>query len=938
MLYRIEVWLKFDIVDGREKSLVDSINSLGHHLDSIAITDLYFIKGDVSDADIEKLCQELLSDPVSQDCYWRIAYEEQSNIDTMVTSVEVAFRPGVTDSVAESIKRGAKLIGVTGIEQVATGKCFDFRKLLPTEQAGDIARSVLCNDVVQYFSLGSILPPFVDSDKGVKLETIPILQATDKELRNINKNRLLSLNLEEMQTIQTYFQEVGRDPTDAELETLAQTWSEHCKHKTFHGVVDYNSQQINGLLNTYLRKATEELNKPWVRSAFVDNAGIIDFGLDYELSFKVETHNHPSALEPFGGANTGVGGVIRDIMGVSARPIANTDVLCFGLQSERVFTGVVAGVEDYGNKMGIPTVGGALLFDDSYKHNPLVFCGCLGLAPKGAHPTEPREGDYIVVLGGRTGRDGLRGATFSSTELTHVTSEESGSAVQIGNPIVQKNCLEAIIQARDEGLYNAITDCGAGGLSSAIGEMGSELGARVYLEHVPLKYAGLSPWEIWLSEAQERMVLSVPPCNFYRVMEICNSLGVEATHVGDFTHTGKLVVSFGGLVAVNMDMEFLHHGIPQRKLKGTWQPKRYSNPEHPTGDLTSVLLKLLSDPNIASKEKVIRLYDHEVQGATVVKPLVGVRGFGPSDAVVLKPLQVSGNKGIVLSHGINPHYGKIDPYLMAHAVIDEAVRNAVCVGVDPDYLAILDNFCWGDPSLPDRMGDLVRACQGCYDGAKNYRVPFISGKDSLNNEYVDVTGKRTSILPTLLISAIGTIPDFRQAVTMDLKEAGSLIYAIGETKDELGGSYYYRLQDMVGNNAPQPATNGLSTARKLHKAMMVGVVQSCHDCSEGGWVVALAEMSLAGESGLNISLAQLPGIENLSDDVVCCFSESNGRYIVEIKSEDKTTFERTMSNCSISCIGVVTDTKSFIIKGLQDREIIRTDVSDLERAWRGLND
>ena len=967
--YRIEVWLKPHVVDGRAEGLMSSIASLGYEPERIAVTDLYFIQGALSGPDVERLCQELLADSVSQGYRWApvldtncgpVAQPSSTSPDTGPTAIEVTFHPGVTDSVAESIVRGSATIGVCGVEQAATGTRFVLNGALTSDQAMHIARSVLCNEIIQHFSLVPAQPPFAHistSRKRQRVEIIPILRATARDLEDISRQRLMSLNLEEMQAIQTYFRGEGREPTDAELESVAQTWSEHCGHKSFRGLVDYEEhredgtvrrEQIDGLLDTYLRRATEEAGKPWIRSAFVDNAGVIDFEDGYEISFKVETHNHPSALEPFGGANTGVGGVIRDIIGVSARPIANTDVLCFGpqdrslddlpanvLHPRRVFAGVVAGIEDYGNKMGIPTVGGAILFDPGYEANPLVFCGCLGIAPVDMHPRNPGEGDRIIVIGGRTGRDGLRGATFSSAELTHATAEESGSAVQIGNPIVEKKSLEAIIEARDARLYNAITDCGAGGLSSAVGEMGSELGVEVHLERVPLKYAGLSPWEIWLSEAQERMVLAVPPHNLDRVMAICGDLDVEATDIGEFTGMGRLSVHFDSTTVVDMSMEFLHRGIPQRELKGTWKPRDCPCPEHHTGDLTPILLDILRSPNVASKETVIRLYDHEVQGATVIKPLVGTREHGPSDAAVLKPLQVPGWKGIVLSHGINPCYGAVDPYLMAQAAIDEAIRNAVCVGASPDHLAVLDNFCWGNPNLPDRMGELVRACKGCYDGSGAYQVPFISGKDSLNNEYTDgLTGHKVSIPPTLLISAVSIIPDVRRATTMDLKKAGNLIYAIGETGDELGGSHYYRLQDAIGDKAPQPAKEGLKIARALHEAIMNGLVRACHDCSEGGWAVTLAEMALAGELGLDLRLGTAPGVQDLPDSVTCCFSESNGRYAVEVRPEDSSAFESAMSGCPIAQIGTVTSDPVLIIRGSEDAEIIRAAVSDLEHAWR----
>ena len=533
------------------------------------------------------------------------------------------------------------------------------------------------------------------------------------------------------------------------------------------------AETIPSLIKSYLRDATDALARPWVRSAFVDNAGIIDFDDAYELSFKVETHNHPSALEPFGGANTGVGGVIRDIIGVSAKPIANTDVLCFGplsypdtrlpegaLHPRRIARGVVDGIEDYGNKMGIPTVSGAILYDQDYVANPLVYCGCVGIAPKGLHRNTAQPGDLVVTLGGRTGRDGLHGATFSSAELSHDTGQTVGSVVQIGDPITEKATLDAVMQARDEGLYTSITDCGAGGFSSAVGEMGEHVGVDIDLRDVPLKYPGLRPWEIWLSEAQERMVIAVPESNMQRLGEICDIFDVEWTVIGTFTGDKRLKIRYGKKIVADMAMDFIHNGWPRTALEAVWSPT--VNPENvglPANvDLNATLIQCLADPNVASKENVIRRYDFEVQGATVGKPLVGIADDGPADAPVLRPLMTKGYRGFALGVGINPYFGQIDPYAMAWAVVDEALRNIVCVGGDPDQVALLDNFCWGNPALKDRLGGLVRAAQGCHDAALAYNAPFISGKDSLNNEFADVTGTKRTIPPTLLISSTGDCP------------------------------------------------------------------------------------------------------------------------------------------------------------------------------------
>ncbi|RLC66983.1 MAG: phosphoribosylformylglycinamidine synthase, partial [Chloroflexi bacterium] len=687
--YRIEIFWRADLPDGRAADLLTQISHLGlHHIGWVRVSDLYFLRGDLSPLDLQRLANELLADPVVEGYRCRPA-DAPPPPDEAGLVIEVGYHPGVTDPVAENLLRRARVLGIGSVEDTATGTRYTFGGDLSVADLHRIAREILCNEVIQSYTLGPLQPAFVPSSKPrTEVTIIPLRQADDEELLHLSRERVLFLSLEEMQAIRAEFCRLGRDPTDVELETLAQTWSEHCQHKTFKASISYTcrggmprylpqgqplassgEETITGLLRTYIRAATEHLAHPWVRSAFVDNAGIIEFDDDFDVSFKVETHNHPSALEPFGGANTGVGGVIRDVIGVSARPIANTDVLCFGpldlpdrevpagaLHPRRIAQGVVAGIEDYGNKMGIPTLSGAILYDRGYTANPLVFCGCVGLAPRERHRREPQPGDICVALGGATGRDGLHGATFSSAELTHETGQTVGSVVQIGDPITEKALLEAVIRARDEGLCHAITDCGAGGFSSAVGEMGREIGVEVDLHDIPLKYPGLLPWEIWLSEAQERMILAVPTENLSRLSEICANFDVDWTVIGRFTGDGRLRVRYGDRIVADLDMRFLHEGWPRRTLRAEWTPPVLPEPEiAPPADLTYVLLSMLAHPDVASKEAIIRRYDHEVQGATIVKPLVGATNDGPSDAAVLRPLEVGGWRGLALGCGICPH-------------------------------------------------------------------------------------------------------------------------------------------------------------------------------------------------------------------------------------------------------------------------------------------
>ena len=1015
---------------------------------------LYLLAGGELTAEaVARICTELLHDPVTQQVAWYALDGLAAESLPAGLYAEVAYKPGVTDNEAESVIEGARRAGIGGLATVRT-----LRRHPIAERAEATA---LHNSLIQLALLfhapasverqawytqllhtpGATLP---------QIERVALRGADDAELLRISQAGILALDLDEMRTVRDYFASLGRDPSDGELETIAQTWSEHCSHKTFKAKVRYRASdggrqtvdggrdpdlypmlhrleqaegeiEIDSLIKTFLmvateyvleqrRAATEQVapstvdrplsSDPWVLSAFVDNAGIIAFTDEYELSIKVETHNHPSALEPFGGANTGVGGVIRDLLGVSARPIANTDVLCFGmpdmpadqlgpgqLHPARTCAGVVAGVRDYGNKLGIPTVNGAVLFDPGYWANPLVFCGTVGIAPRGSHPRNVQPGDLVVLLGGRTGRDGIHGATFSSIELSHSTASEVGSAVQIGDPITEKKLLDVLLVARDARLYSAITDCGAGGLSSAVGEMGEHTGAAVQLEHVPLKYAGLQPWEIWLSEAQERMVLAVPPQNLARFLALCASEEVEASPIGSFTDDQILRVTHQGVTVVELGMAFLHGGRPQRVLEAVWgrgdqETRRPGDQEtlsqagvgldvqvswspplpfSPSG----LLLALLAHPNIASKERIIRSYDHEVGGATVIKPLVGAACAGPGDAAVLQPLAHT-TEGFALGCGINPRYGQHDPYWMALACVDEALRNVVAVGGDPQRTVILDNFCWGNPRLPDRMAGLVRAAAGCYDAATAFCTPFVSGKDSLNNEYRDESGARVAIPPTLLITALAHHPDITRSVTMDLKAAGNLLYLVGETRAELLGSHLETVDGgrwtMDGSSigVPMPSDEAPSTVHRLpsvdlaaarvtfaamHAAIIGGLVRACHDLSEGGLAVAAAEMSIAGELGLELDISEitLVGTGAMSDagaaspgadSLIKLFSETPSRFLVEIEPQQAAAFEAQLSGVALARIGSVRAVPQLRINE-GPAALIELDVVQLKQSWKG---
>ncbi len=942
--------------DPRSAALLADARALGFgQLSRLECQDLYFVEGQLEEEEREVLARRLLCDPVTQIAEWTVLPAAPTPRPPDAVLVEVALRPGVTDPVADELVRAAQELGLTGVRRASTG----FRYWIhgaDEEAARHLAQRLLANTVIHRWAIGEIEPAFPQqAASSGEVEVIRLRGVSDEELLEISRQRRAALDLAEMQAIRAYCEREGRDLTDVEFETIAQTWSEHCVHKTFKAKIqvvheqdpDTPIQEVDSLFKTYIRRATEEINAPWVLSAFVDNAGIIALDGEHEVSFKVETHNHPSAIEPFGGANTGVGGVLRDVLGVSHKPIANTDVLCFGMQDasfeelpagvlhpRRILSGVVAGVQDYGNKMGIPTVNGAILFDPGYAANPLVFCGTIGIAPKGRHARSPQKGDRVIVLGGRTGRDGLRGATFSSMTMDAQTGEVSGSAVQIGNPIVEKGLVDVILPARDLGLYHAITDCGAGGLSSAVGEMASEIGAEVDLRHVRLKYPGLAPWEIWLSEAQERMVLAVPPANLPKLQELCETYNVEWTDIGEFTGTGRLVVRYGEKVVLDLENEFLHRGIPQRQLRAVVrQDERrgvtapISETDFPVTDYASFLLRLLAHPNIASKAAVIRIYDHEVQGGTAIKPLTGAQNDGPSDGCVIKPQEAKGPIGLVIAIGINPEYGKQDAYRMALAVVDEAIRNAVALGADPERIALLDNFCWGDPLRAETLGTLVEAARGCYEAARLFGTPFISGKDSLNNEYLGTDGLRHAIPPTLLISSLGILEDVRLAVTLDLKAAGNLLYLVGDFQPAFGGSHFNRIAPRkIEEEVPSLSTQTPRLYRALHQAMRARLVRACHDLSEGGLAVAAAEMCLAGRLGLRLQLPALPPLRAL-------FGETTGCLLIEVAPQEATTFETYFSDLPCQRIGLVQADPTFEVYS-GEIPLLALPISHLLSAWQ----
>jgi phosphoribosylformylglycinamidine synthase II len=768
---------------------------------------------------------------------------------------------------------------------------------------------------------------------------VDLLNAGDEELREIGKNFGLGLSLEELRYVRDHYLIREKKPTDVELQTYDQTFSEHCSHKTFKGFVEAPGGRVDGLLKTYIRRVVEELKPSWCFSVFEDNAGIVDLEGDYKVAIKVETHNHPSAIEPFGGAATGLGGVIRDILGVWADPIACTDVLCFGplnypweklpegvKHPTYLFNGVVDGIGSYGNSIGIPTVNGATLFAEEYTGNVVVYAGCIGVLRKDQYLHQAKPGDYCVLAGGKTGIDGIHGVTFASAELTKESEQISRPAVQIANPIEEEKLKRAIQQISELRLGSAITDIGGGGLSCGVCETADkyDLGVDVDLDKVPLKATMMAPWEIWISESQERMLLAVPPENLERVLKIFRDEQTEANAIGRYNGSGVAKLTYKGFKVAEIYLKSLFNP-PKTTRATTWTDPELVEPvfDQPK-DPGSVLLKLLAGYNVASKEKVVRRYDQEVKGRTVVKPMQGWNA-GPSDGAVIKPL-IDSMVGVSISSGINPRYGKISPYWMAASVIDEAIRNNVAVG--GRRIALLDNFTWGSPEYTGRLGSLVEACKACYDFGIAYGTPFISGKDSLYNE-----SPLGPVVPTLLITALGIVPNIERVVTMDLKEAGNRLYIVGETAPELGGSEYYHLMGHLGSSVPKlDAAKTSTTYSQLTAAIDARYVGSCHDVSEGGLAVSLAEMAFTGGLGLEIDLGKLPLAIEMRDDHIL-FSESNGRLLVEVNNGDVDAFEKLMKGSTMAWIGSVIKEPRLRVKKAGNKII---DLANVETslAWK----
>jgi len=983
MAHRIEVITKTG--DTRAEVKKRKIQSMGFNVDSVSLVDVYTLDTPSKEDELKSVAS-MLSNPVTQEA----GINQPKAPERFDYAIEIGFLPGVTDNVGTTAREIVEDRFKTNLEgqTVYNSQVMLLSGNLSREDAVKIGDS-FSNPVIQRASVKSYdefrkdggmdaIVPRVRLHEESVAGLVDILNANEEQLSIIGKQGIanldgtrrgpLSMDLAYMKSVQNYFNGLGRNPTDVELESIAQTWSEHCKHTIFADSID---EVKEGLFKTFIKKATNEIrskkgSKDFCVSVFTDNAGGIVFDDEFLVCDKVETHNSPSALDPFGGAITGIVGVNRDPMGfgMGTKPIINRYGFCFAdpndtrdlykgknktqkmLSSRRIADGVIEGVNVGGNCSGIPTPQGFVYFDESYRGKPLVFVGTVGFSSRERngqkmHEKQAMAGDYIVMVGGRVGKDGIHGATFSSEAID---SGSPATAVQIGDPITQKKMSDVLIkEARDRELYRSITDNGAGGLSCSVAEMAKESGGcHVNLDKVPLKYPGLAPWETWISESQERMTLAVPKEKWDSFHDLMVKRGVESTIIGEFTDSGKCVVDYNGNRVMDVNMDFLHDGLPARPIKTTFTRKIHEEPTFDCLDeLTDSLHGMLKRQNIASFEFISQQYDHEVQGGSVIKPLQG-RGRVNGDATVVKP-RLDSDKAVVLSQGLNPSYSEIDTYNMAACAIDSAVRNAVVAGADLDHLALLDNFCWCSSTESERLGQLKRACQACYDYATVYGTPFISGKDSMFNDFkgFDESGNpiKISVLPTLLVSTIGVMKDARKAISIDPKFKGDLVYVLGTTHDELGGSEYFAMKGeqergkkYIGNNVPNVnAKINNDMYRAFSKAVEEGLVASAISITRGGLGVALAKASISGQLGIEAELGSVPNDCQRNDFAL--YSESQGRLIVTVNPEYKDRFENLIGKNEFAIIGRVRGDNQFRITQ-EGKSIVDTTVDKITESYK----
>ncbi|MFP5385418.1 MAG: formyltransferase family protein [Bacteriovoracia bacterium] len=895
-----------------------------------------------------------IGDSVDQEVFLNTSFGLKKALQGRFPLRVTHFGPGVTDNAGKSFNELIARLPFLRNTQIDV-------------HSGTISKDGEYNPLIQdqmILEVESDLEKLMEVDFSMHLNSraevqiYSMLDASAEELYELSRNNCWALSREEMVIIQSHFKEIGRNPTDVEIEMLAQTWSEHCKHKIFSAEIDYEDQdqkvKINGLFKEFIKAPTYKLNKPWAVSLFDDNAGVVRFREGMDLCIKVETHNSPSALDPYGGALTGILGVNRDIMGtgLGARPVANTDVFCVGMPDEtdlpknllhptKILKGIHHGVQDGGNKSGIPTVNGAIYFDESYSGKPLVYCGTVGIIPpeikgKSATAKGQRPGDIIVMAGGAVGIDGIHGATASSLVMDKSTTI---GMVQIGDPFSQKRMMDFLLEARDRLLYNSITDNGAGGLSSSVGEMSAATnGATLKLETVPLKYPGLKPWQILVSESQERMTLSVPKENWEALKDLAELYQVPVTNIGEFTSDGKFTCTFNNETVCELDLKFLHDGLPKMKLKAKFEGeykswKKTESKNIPLNDHESLMKELLKHPTLSSKEKWIRQYDHEVQGGTVIKPMEGLQITAPNDAGVLwyGAYGLDGKDGFAVASGLCPHFSIDDSYLMARMAVDESVRNLICHGVDPEKIALVDNFCWPDPTPspknPDaefKLAQLVRTCMGLKEMMEVYEMPLVSGKDSMKNDYHGENVK-ISVLPTLLVTALGHVPD---VTTVPRSQAmkDQLIYRLGK-KDygQYFGHFLHQLTSLKRNNKRTFDWKGIRALySKIFTATGMNLIGGIHDISEGGLLPCLTEFLMMNELGINLSFKS--GVDRTS----FLYSELPGHFVAAVSKDQQAQFEKHFNPDEWELLG---ETNSTGVIGIDEEKL---SVSELSKIWRNL--
>lgn len=874
--------------------------------------------------------------------------------------LEVQFRPGVTDCVGKSLLGVLRdLAQAQGVEPKADWQAFSgalyWAKGIDADELAQVASRVLYNPLIESAESmvagrsARLVIPVASAEQKAEVAVVELRDANDDRLQEISKKGMLALSLEEMQAIRTHFQGLGRDPLDAELECLAQTWSEHCKHKIFASPIEIERADgridkiEEGIFSRYIKKATRDVevkrkaarldpaDKDYLVSVFHDNAGVVRFTDQHHLAYKVETHNSPSALDPYGGAMTGIVGVNRDSFGTGrgAELLTNVWGYCLGapdyagqlpkglMHPRRIREGVHAGVIDGGNHSGVPYSRGFELFDDRYVGKPLVYCGTVSVMPvqsagKPTHEKFVQPGDRVVMVGGRIGKDGIHGATFSSLQLDESAPVQ---AVQIGDPLIQKMMWDMLSVARERGLYSGMTDNGAGGLSSSIGEM-AELtgGAKIDLAKAPLKYSGLAPWEILVSEAQERMSVAVPPEHLEAFLSLANEMEVEATDLGAFSDSGRFVVEYAGVPVCDLCLEFLHEGVPLPSRRAKWEApakgpcaERLRASQGPA-EIKADLLSLLASANLKSNEDLCRQYDHEVKGLSVVKPWVGQGQDIPAPATVMRAVHHR-DEGVVLGEGVHPWYSDVQPYWMAVAGVDEAVRRILCAGGRWDRICALDNFCWPDPILsettpdgPHKLAQLVMACEGLYDACVSYGVPLVSGKDSMKNDaYFE--GKKISIPPTLLVSAMGQIQDVTRAMSLDAAMPGDQLFLLGRSQAQLAGSQWALLHDaQEGDDGP---TCDLQEQLKIYEALSAlideGAIAGMTLCARGGLALAVAHLQLANGLDLKVDLrGSAAGGLRPSE---LAFSESLGRLLVYLPCESVQRVQDRMAGLPLQRLG-----------------------------------